>query len=312
MPVIIPNDLPARDTLARENIFFMDESQAFRQDIRPLEIAIVNLMPTKIATETQLIRLLGNTPLQVRIKLLTTETYKSKNTPEEHLLSFYSGFSDIKDLKFDGMIITGAPVEKLEFSEVDYWEELVQIMDYSRTHVTSTLHICWGAQAGLYHHYGVPKYLLREKIFGVFPQRVLVKGNNLLKGFDDVFYVPHSRYTEVRRKDIDQIPELVVLADSDQSGVCIAASRNGRQIFLTGHGEYDPLTLSTEYNRDLDQGLPICIPQNYYCGDDPAQEPIVTWRGHANLLYYNWLNYSVYQATPYNLNEITGWQEEAW
>lgn len=304
MPVIIPNDLPARDTLSRENIFFMDEDQASRQDIRPLEIAIVNLMPTKIVTETQLIRLLGNTPLQVKIKLITTETYKSRNTPQEHLLSFYCGFSDIKNIKFDGMIITGAPVEKMEFTEVDYWEELIRIMDYSKTHVTSTLHICWGAQAGLYHHYGVPKYLLREKLFGVFPQRVLVKNNNLLKGFDDIFYVPHSRYTEVRKEDIEKIPELILLADSDLSGVSIVASKDGRQIFLMSHAEYDPMTLATEYHRDVNQGLPIYIPKNYFCGDDPTQEPIVTWRGHANLLYYNWLNYSVYQATPYDLNEI--------
>lgn len=307
MPVIIPNDLPARDILTRENVFFMDESQAFRQDIRPLEIAIVNLMPTKIATETQLIRLLGNTPLQVKIKLISTETYKSKNTCEEHLLSFYSGLSDILHLKFDGMIITGAPVEKMDFSEVDYWEELVQIMEYSKTHVTSTLHICWGAQAGLYYHYGVPKYRLREKMFGVFPQRVCVQGNNLLRGFDDIFYVPQSRYTEVRREDILKIPELEILAESDKSGVFLAATKNGRQIFATGHGEYDPITLGAEYSRDVNQGLPIKLPENYYLEDDPARDPLVMWRGHANLLYYNWLNYYVYQATPYDLNEITGW-----
>lgn len=307
MPVIIPNDLPARDILTRENVFFMDENQASRQDIRPLEIAIVNLMPTKITTETQLIRLLGNTPLQVKIKLITTETYKSKNTPEEHLLSFYSGLSDIIDLKFDGMIITGAPVEKMDFSEVDYWEELVQIMEYSKTHVTSTLHICWGAQAGLYYHYGVPKYLLRDKMFGVFPQRVCIQGNNLLKGFDDIFYVPQSRYTEVRREDIMKVPELEILAESDKSGIFLAATKSGRQIFATGHAEYDTITLGTEYSRDVNQGLSINLPENYYFEDDPARGPLVRWRGHANLLYYNWLNYYVYQATPYDLKKITGW-----
>lgn len=307
MPVIIPNDLPARDILTRENIFFMDEKQAFHQDIRPLEIAIVNLMPTKIVTETQLIRLLGNTPLQVKIKLISTETYKSRNTPEEHLLSFYSGFSDIMDLKFDGMIITGAPVEKMEFLEVDYWEELSLIMEYSKTHVTSTLHICWGAQAGLYYHYGIPKYLLRNKMFGVFPHRVCRQGNNLLKGFDDIFYAPQSRHTEVRREDIEKIPELEILAESEQAGVFLVATKNGRQIFITGHTEYDPMTLHTEYTRDVNLGLPINFPDNYFPANDPAREPLVQWRGHANLLYYNWLNYYVYQATPYDLNEITGW-----
>ena len=264
MPVIIPNDLPARDILTRENIFFMDEHQASHQDIRPLEIAIVNLMPTKVVTETQLIRLLSNSPLQVKIKLISTESYKSRNTPEEHLLSFYSGLSDIIEQKFDGMIITGAPVEKLDFTEVDYWEELVQIMEYSKTHVTSTLHICWGAQAGLYHHYGIPKYLLKEKMFGVFPHRVLVPENNLLKGFDDIFYVPQSRHTEVRREDIEKVPELEILAESDQAGVFIVATKNGRQIFATGHAEYDAMTLGLEYTRDVNLGLPISIPKNYY------------------------------------------------
>jgi len=307
MPVIIPNDLPARDILAKENVFFMDESQASRQDIRPLEIAIVNLMPTKVVTETQLIRLLSNSPLQVKVKLISTESYKSKNTSEEHLLSFYSGLSDIIDRKFDGMIITGAPVEKMEFTEVDYWDELVQIMEYSKTHVTSTLHICWGAQAGLYYHYGIPKYRLREKMFGVFAHRVLVPGNNLLKGFDDIFYVPQSRHTEVRREDIEKVPELEVLAESDKAGVFIVATKNGRQIFATGHAEYDAQTLALEYQRDVNLGLPIKLPENYYLEDDPSREPVVTWRGHANLLYYNWLNYYVYQATPYDLNDITGW-----
>jgi len=307
MPVIIPNDLPARDILAKENVFFMDEDQASHQDIRPLEIAIVNLMPTKVVTETQLIRLLSNSPLQVKVKLISTESYKSKNTSEEHLLSFYSGLSDIIDRKFDGMIITGAPVEKMEFTEVDYWDELVQIMEYSKTHVTSTLHICWGAQAGLYYHYGIPKYRLREKMFGVFAHRVLVPGNNLLKGFDDIFYVPQSRHTEVRREDIEKVPELEVLAESDKAGVFIVATKNGRQIFATGHAEYDAQTLALEYQRDVNLGLPIKLPENYYLEDDPIREPVVTWRGHANLLYYNWLNYYVYQATPYDLNDITGW-----
>ncbi|HHT62459.1 MAG TPA: homoserine O-succinyltransferase [Clostridia bacterium] len=307
MPVIIPNDLPARDILSREHVFFMDEGQASRQDIRPLEIAIVNLMPVKIVTETQLIRLLSNTPLQVKIKLISTESYKSKNTPEEHLLSFYCSLKDISEQKFDGMIITGAPVEKLEFSEVEYWEELTQIMEYSKSHVTSTLHICWGAQAGLFYHYGIPKYLLREKMFGVFPHRISVQRNNLLKGFDDIFYVPQSRYTEVRREDIEKVPNLEILAESERAGVYIVATKNGRQIFITGHPEYDAMSLGWEYSRDVNLGLPISLPENYYINDDPNREPLVTWRGHANLLYYNWLNYYVYQATPYDLNEIRGW-----
>ncbi|ATW27964.1 homoserine O-acetyltransferase MetA [Candidatus Formimonas warabiya] len=306
MPVVIPNDLPARDTLTREHIFFMDESQASHQDIRPLEIAIVNLMPTKIVTETQLIRLLGNTPLQVKIKLISTETYKSKNTPEEHLLSFYNSLSDIRDLTFDGMIITGAPVETMNFEEVDYWEELTQIMEYSKSHVTSTLHICWGAQAGLYYHYGIPKYLLPEKIFGVFPHRVCIQGSYLLRGFDDIFYVPQSRHTEVRREDIEKVPGLEILAESDQAGVFLVEAKEGRQIFATGHAEYDPLTLKMEYMRDVNLGLKIKMPENYFTENDSKGEPIVRWRGHANLLYYNWLNY-VYQATPYDLNEIKGW-----
>ena len=306
MPVIIPEDLPARSVMSKENIFFMDEHQASRQDIRPLEIAIVNLMPTKITTETQLIRLLSNSPLQVKIKLIATETYKSKNTPEEHLISFYQSFQDIKDQKFDGMIITGAPVETMDFEEVDYWDELKAIMDYSKTNVTSTLHICWAAQAGLYHHFGINKHLLPEKIFGVFPHRVCVQGINLLRGFDDEFYFPHSRYTGISTEDIAKVPQLELLAQSAVAGPAIIATKNGKQIFSTGHAEYDPQTLNLEYQRDIQSGLKIRVPDNYYPENDPSQPPIVRWRGHANLLFYNWLNYYVYQETPYDLNNISG------
>jgi len=304
MPVIIPDDLPARNVMAKENIFFMDEHQASHQDIRPLEIAIVNLMPTKITTETQLIRLLSNSPLQVKIRLIATETYKSKNTPEEHLISFYQSIQDIRDQKFDGMIITGAPVETMPFEAVDYWDELKAIMDYSKANVTSTLHICWAAQAGLYHHFGINKYLLPEKVFGVFPHRVRVQGVNLLRGFDDEFYFPHSRFTGIEAADIAKVPQLQILADSPQAGPAIIATQNGRQIFSTGHGEYDPLTLYAEYQRDVQAGMAMRIPEGYFPGDDPTQPPIVRWRGHANLLFYNWLNYYVYQETPYDLNAI--------
>lgn len=297
MPIIIPQDLPAAETLVHENIFVMNECRALHQDIRPLRIAILNLMPTKIATETQLLRLLGNIPIQVEVELLCTETYQPKNTPREHLLKFYKNFRQVKDQKFDGMIITGAPVEQLEFEDVEYWEELQEIMDFTIHNVFSTFHICWGAQAGLYHHYGIPKYPLPEKMFGVFPHTVNDKRNKLVRGFDDVFYVPHSRYTEVRRKDIEKVKELEILSESEVAGVYLVASKDGRHIFATGHSEYDPLTLKAEYDRDIAAGLNIKVPQNYYPDDDPAKEPIVKWRGHANLLFSNWLNYYVYQET---------------
>jgi homoserine O-succinyltransferase len=304
MPIKIPDNLPAKDILTRENIFVMGEERAYHQDIRPLQIAIVNLMPTKITTETQLLRLLGNTPLQVEICLIHPKSYQSRNTPAEHLLNFYNHFDDIRERKFDGMIITGAPVETMGFSEVDYWEELTQIMNWSIGSVTSTLHICWGAQAGLYHHYGVPKHPLGKKMFGVFPHRILQKNQKLFRGFDDVFYVPHSRHTAIRKEDILRVPGLEVLSESDESGVYIVQALKGRQIFVTGHSEYDPLTLQAEYERDVQKGLEIDIPVNYYRDDDPRNEPVVLWRSHANLLFSNWLNYYVYQETPYDLYSI--------
>ncbi len=304
MPIKIPNNLPAAGILTNENIFVMGEHRALHQDIRPLEIAILNLMPTKIVTETQILRLLGNSPLQVEVELLHPATYTSKNTPEEHLTVFYKTFEDIKNRKFDGMIITGAPVEHLEFEEVAYWEELAQIMDWTRYNVFSTFYLCWGAQAGLYRHYGIPKYPLEEKMFGVFPHTFNKKNVKLLRGFDDIFYAPHSRHTEVRRADIERILELEILAESEIAGVYLVAAKDGRQIYVTGHSEYDPLTLKAEYDRDVGKGLPITIPQNYYPDDDPTKHPVVRWRGHANLLFSNWLNYYVYQETPYDLNEI--------
>jgi len=304
MPIKIPNKLPAAKILNSENIFVMTEKRALHQDIRPLKIAILNLMPTKITTETQLLRLIGNTPLQVEVELLHTKTHKSKNTPEEHLLKFYKTFDDIKDQKFDGLIITGAPVETMDFEKVNYWNELTEIMEWSRHNVTSTFHICWGAQAGLYYHYNIPKYLLDKKVFGVFPHKVRKKNKKLLRGFDDMFYAPHSRYTEVRKEDIKKVPELEILADSKEAGIYIVASKDGRQIFVTGHSEYDPLTLHEEYIRDIQKGIDIDIPKNYYPDDNPSKAPIVNWRGHANLLFANWLNYYVYQTTPYDLNEI--------
>ena len=304
MPVRIPETLPARTVLESENIFVMGEERARHQDIRPLRVAILNLMPTKVATETQLLRLLGNSPLQVEITLLHTATHQSKNTSEEHLLNHYKSFGQIKRQKFDGLIITGAPVENLPFEEVDYWPELQGIMDWAETNVYANLYICWGAQAGLYHRYGVPKYPLKEKMFGVFPQRVLDRNHRLMRGFDDIFYAPHSRHTEVRRADIDKVPGLRILAESDQAGVHFVASSDGRHIFVTGHSEYDPLTLKGEYERDISKELPIHVPYNYYPQDDPSQPPVVRWRGHAHLFYSNWLNYFVYQVTPYRLQEI--------
>lgn len=305
MPIKIPNNLPAKETLTNENIFVMDEDRAFHQDIRPLHIAIVNLMPTKITTETQLLRMLGNTPLQVEICLVHPKSYQSKNTPAEHLITFYNHFDDICERKFDGLIITGAPVEHMEFTEVDYWEELTRIMKWSVENVTSTLHICWGAQAGLYYHYGVPKHPLEKKMFGVFPHRILQKNLKLFRGFDDVFYVPHSRHTETRKEDVLKVPGLELLSDSEQSGVYIVQAMGGRQIFVTGHSEYDPLTLQTEYERDVQKGLSIDVPANYYENNDPRNEPVVRWRSHGNLLFSNWLNYYVYQETPYDLNNIS-------
>jgi homoserine O-succinyltransferase/O-acetyltransferase len=304
MPINIPLDLPAAETLTNENIFIINEERAVHQDIRPLKIAILNLMPTKIATETQLLRLLGNSALQVSITLLHPATYTSRNTSEEHLATFYKTFDSVKDQRFDGLIITGAPVEHLDFEQVDYWQELTRIMDWSLTHVTSTFHICWGAQAGLYYHYGIPKYKLPEKQFGVFPHRVCKKNTMLLRGFDDEFYAPHSRHTEIRRADIEHVCELEILAESDEAGVYIVKSRDKRHIYVTGHSEYDPLTLKGEYDRDIGRGLDIKVPRHYFEDDDPAKQPVVTWRAHSNLLYANWLNYHVYQETPYNLDEI--------
>jgi len=304
MPIKIPDQLPAKEILKNENIFIMDEDRAIHQDIRPLRIAILNLMPTKISTETQLLRLLGNTALQVEVTLVRTSTYQSKNTPEEHLLTFYQTFDQVQKEKFDALIITGAPVENLAFEQVDYWDELVTIMDWGLSHVFSLFYICWGAQAALYHQFGIPKNPLPAKQFGVFPHRVLERNVKLLRGFDDVFYAPHSRHTEIRRVDIEKAPDLKILAESDEAGVYIMATTDGRQVFVTGHSEYDPLTLKKEYDRDVAAHLPISIPVNYYPGDDPNQTPLVRWRGHANLLFANWINYYVYQETPYNLTEF--------
>ncbi len=304
MPIKIPNELPAVKVLNSENIFVMTEKRAITQDIRPLKLLILNLMPLKIDTETQLSRMLGNTPLQIEIELLKTNTYESKNTSAEHLLSFYKTFDEVKDRKFDGLIITGAPVEQMEFEEVEYWDELCQIMEWSKKNVTSTFHICWGAQAGLYYHYGIKKYPLEKKLFGVYPHTVEYKNSILMRGFDDTFYVPHSRHTTVKREDIEKIPELKILSTSPQAGVYAVSSKNGRQIFITGHSEYDPGTLRKEYLRDKNLGLPIEIPENYFPDDDDTKEPVSTWRAHANLLYTNWLNYFVYQTTPYDINDI--------
>ncbi|WP_019851414.1 homoserine O-succinyltransferase [Desulfitobacterium sp. PCE1] len=304
MPINVPDGLPAAEILTKEDVFIMEERRAEHQDIRPLSIVILNLMPNKIVTETQILRLLGNSPLQVDITLLYPETHLSKNTPEEYLIKYYQTFDSIKDQKFDGMIITGAPIEQMPFEEVDFWPELQKIMDWSKSNVFSTLFICWGAQAGLYHFFGVPKYPLQAKMFGVFPHTLNCKDIRLLRGFDDVFYVPHSRHTEVRKEDIVKVPELEILSESEESGVYLIGTKGGRQIFVTGHSEYDPHTLKSEYDRDISQGLPINIPQNYYPGDDPMKTPIVKWRGHSNLLFANWLNYYVYQETPYNLEEL--------
>ena len=304
MPLILPDRLPAIEFLREENIFVLGSQRADTQDIRPLRIAILNLMPLKITTETDLVRLLSNSPLQLEIHLMKVKAHTSKNTPIEHMRAFYRDFEEMRPEKFDGMIITGAPVEHLDFEAVNYWDEMTEIFAWARTHVTSTMYICWAAQAGLYYHYGIPKYPLPEKMFGIFPQVPLLPRLPIFRGFDDIFYMPHSRHTEIRREDILAAPELTLIAESEISGVSMVMARNGREIFITGHSEYSPLTLDTEYRRDLGKGLPIHKPYNYYRDDDPEKGPLVTWRGHGNLLFQNWLNYYVYQETPYDINEI--------
>lgn len=304
MPIKIPKDLPAFRVLSDENIFVMNNERAGKQDIRPLKIAILNLMPKKIQTENQLLRYLSNTPLQVEVKLLQTESYRTTHTSLEHMEKFYSFFNDIKYEKFDGLVITGAPVEQLEFEDVKYWNELKEIMEWSKSNVYSTLHICWGAQAGLNYHYGIPKYQLEKKVFGVFKHFINDRNADLTRGLDDVFYAPHSRHTEVNREDIETVEELDILSESDEAGIFIVANKNRRQIFITGHLEYERNTLSDEYFRDFDKGLDIEVPKNYFPGDNPNLEPIVTWRGSANVVFSNWLNYCVYQNTPYNLEHL--------
>lgn len=304
MPIKIPDSLPAKEILTNENIFIMDEQRAAHQDVRPLRIAILNLMPTKITTETQILRLIGNTPIQVEVELLHPKTHTSKNTSEEHLTKFYKTFDEVQQEKFDGLIITGAPVEHMDFEEVNYWDELKKIMKWSLTNVYSTFHICWGAQAGLYYHYGLKKYPLREKMFGVFEHRVCKSNTMLLRGFDDFFFAPHSRHTEIRKEDVEKVNELDILSVSEDAGIYIIKTEGGRQIFVTGHSEYDPCTLKSEYDRDISRSLEINVPKNYYPDDDPNKPPIVKWRGHANLLFSNWLNYYVYQETPFDLNQI--------
>ncbi|UHA72340.1 homoserine O-acetyltransferase MetA [Paenibacillus sp. 481] len=302
MPIKIPDHLPAKEVLTQENIFVMDETRAYQQDIRPLKIIILNLMPAKETTETQLLRLIGNTPLQVDVTLLHPATHTSKNTSAEHLSSFYKTFEDIQDQRFDGLIITGAPVEQMEFEEVNYWSELCHIMEWSKKKVTSTFHICWAAQAGLYYHFGVPKYSLDHKIFGVFPHELKKENVQLTRGFDEMFLVPQSRHTEFRQEDIDKVAELEVLSASEESGVYLVASRDGKQIFVTGHSEYDACTLQWEYDRDVEKGMAMDLPKNYFPGNDPTKRPFSTWRAHANLLFSNWLNYYVYQETPFELD----------
>ena len=304
MPIKIPVKLPASKVLANENIFVMDENRASSQDIRPLRIGILNLMPTKIETETQLARLLGNTPLQVEVELVQVSTHKAKNVSPEHMLAFYKTFDEIKQQKFDGFIITGAPVEKMAFEEVDYWEELCTIMEWTKTNVHSTFHICWGAQAAMYYHYGIDKYPLKEKLSGIFRHKVSYKNSILMRGFDDEFMVPHSRHTTVKIEDVKKCKDIKILACSEKAGLYAAATKNGKQIFITGHSEYDRDTLKKEYLRDKDAGLNPKVPENYFPDDNPEKEPVVTWRGHANLIYSNWLNYFVYQSTPYDITEI--------
>ena len=304
MPIKIPNKLPATKTLSKENIFVITETRAMTQDIRPLRILMLNLMPKKIETETQIARVIGNTPLQVELELLQTATHKATHTSAEHMLSFYKTFDEVKDQKFDGMIITGAPVEHMEFEEVEYWDELCKIMEWSKTNVHSTFHICWAAQAGLYYHYGIQKHKLDKKLFGVYPHKAERKSSMLCRGFDDTFYVPHSRHTTVDIEDVRKIPELKIIATSKDAGLYAVMTDQGRQIFITGHSEYDAGTLKAEYDRDVAAGLPIEVPENYFPDNDPTKDPLVIWRGHANLLYSNWLNYYVYQTTPYDITEI--------
>jgi homoserine O-succinyltransferase len=304
MPVRVPVSLPAVEALREENIFVIDEQRASSQDIRPLRIAILNLMPLKIMTETDLLRLISNTPLQVELDFIDTDSHVSKNTPREHIETFYKKFDEVKHNNYDGLIITGAPVEKVDFEEVDYWEELTEIFAWAKKHVTSTLYICWAALAGLYYHYGVPKYVLDKKISGVFKHRIDDDLNPIFRGFDDMFYVPHSRYSEVRREDIDKVPALKIIAESAESGIYMVMARGGREFFITGHSEYSPGTLDFEYRRDLEKGINPEIPVNYYENDNPDNPPIVRWRSHANLLFSNWLNYFVYQETPYDIRDI--------
>jgi homoserine O-succinyltransferase len=304
MPVRIPETLPARAILEGENIFVMGEERARHQDIRPLRVAMLNLMPTKVVTETQFLRLLGNSPLQVEITLLHMASHRSRNVPEEHLINHYKSFAQVRRQKFDGLIVTGAPVEDLPFEAVDYWPELVQVMDWAEANVYTTLYICWAAQAGLYRRYGIPKHPLPEKMFGVFWHRTLNPRHELLRGFDDIFLAPHSRHTEIRRVDVERAPDLEILAESDEAGILVLASRDGRRTFVTGHSEYDPLTLKEEYDRDVARGLPIRIPVNYFPDDDPSRPPVVRWRGHASMFFANWLNYHVYENTPYDLHRI--------
>lgn len=304
MPIKIPNNLPATNILEGENIFVMDADRAYTQDIRPLKILILNLMPKKSVTETQLLRLLGNTPLQVEVDFIYTASYIPTHTPKDYLTEFYGTFKDVKKKKYDGFIITGAPVEFLDFEDVAYWEELSEIMEWSKKNVWSTFHICWGAQAGLYHHYGIPKYTLKEKISGVYLHKLCVQHEKLFRGFDDEFFVPHSRYTETRRADLEKIPALKILAESDEAGIYAIANLEKRQFFITGHAEYDPYTLKNEYERDVKAGLNPHIPQNYYPNDDTSREPVVKWRSVAHLLFANWLNYYVYQETPYEIDSI--------
>lgn len=304
MPIKIPNNLPAVNILAKENIFVMNEARALSQDIRPLKFVIVNLMPTKIETETQLLRLLSNTPLQMEVTLLKMDSYVSKNISEEHMENFYKTFNDIKDEKFDGLIITGAPVETLEFEKVDYWKELTEILKWSNKHVFSTLYICWGAQAGLYYHYGIKKYPLNEKLFGIYPLKLDDSSIALFRGFDEIFYMPQSRHTEVREEDINKIEELEILAKSPEAGISIVRTKDKRKIFVTGHMEYDRMTLANEYERDIKLGKEISVPFNYYPEDNPEKTPLFKWRGHANLFFINWINHHVYQETPYNLDEL--------
>ena len=304
MPLKLPDSLPAIEQLKKENIFVIDTSRADTQDIRPLKIAILNLMPIKITTETDFVRLLSNTPLQLDIVFMKLRSHVSKHTPIEHMEAYYRFFDEMKSEKYDGLIVTGAPLEQLDYEDVSYWKEISEVFDWAHSNVTSTMFICWAAQAALYHHYGVPKYATKSKIFGIFPHHALQPQLPLFRGFDDVYYVPHSRHSEVRREDIEKISELEIVSESEEAGVHIVMARNGREIFITGHSEYSPYTLDTEYRRDLSKRLPIKMPKNYYRDDDPAKGPVVRWRAHANLLFSNWLNYYVYQETPYNIDDI--------